>query len=155
MKIALTLTKRLAQRGIDYDTINHAYTHSSLETAHTAQIPEEQMVKPVILEDDKGYVMALIPADQYVKINHLNKLLHRKMGLATEKELVDLFIDCDIGAIPPVGDAYGLDIVVDNNFNYYSDVYIESGNHTDLLHLKGYSFNKLMKEVPHADICVH
>ncbi len=155
MKIAQTLAKQLAKHGITYDTISHAPTHSSLDTAYTAHIPADQMVKPVILEDENGYVMALIPADQYVKINELNKVLQRNMGLATEDELIDIFVDCDEGAIPPVGDAYGLETVVDINFNFCSDVYIEAGNHTDLIHLKEYSFNKLMKNVRHVDICVH
>ena len=155
MNIAPTLINQLAQRGISYDTISHPHTYSSLDTAYTVHIPADQMVKPVILEDENGYVMALVPADQYVKINELNKVLNRSMGLATEDELDALFIDCDKGAIPPIGNAYGLDLVVDNNFNFCSDVYIEAGNHTDLLHLREYSFNKLMKNVRHVDICVH
>ncbi len=155
MNIAPTLINQLAQHGISYDTIEHPYTHSSLDSAYTAHVPADQVVKPVILEDENGYVMALVPADQYVKINELNKVLKRNMGLATENELNDLFIDCVDGAIPPVGDAYGIDLVVDNIFNFCSDVYIEAGNHTELLHLKNYSFNKLMKDVRHADICVH
>lgn len=155
MKIAATLINQLDQHGIDYDTISHPYTHSSLDTAYTAQVPVEQMVKPVVLEDENGYVMALVPADQYVKINELNKILNRNMGLAPEDELNNLFTDCDKGAIPPVGDAYGMDLVVDNNFNFCSDVYIEAGNHTELVHLRDYEFNKLMKDVKHVDICVH
>jgi len=155
MNIAPTLINQLAQRGISYDTISHPYTHSSLDTAYTACVPADQVVKPVILEDENGYVMALIPADQYVKINELNKVLKRNMGLATENELSNLFTDCDEGAIPPVGGAYGIDVVVDNNFNFCSDVYIEAGNHTELLHLRDYSFNKLMRDVRHVDICVH
>jgi Ala-tRNA(Pro) deacylase len=155
MNIAPTLVKQLAKRGITFDTVSHDYTHSSLHTAHVAHVPAEQMVKPVILEDEQGYIMALIPANQQVKIRELNMSLNRNMGLATEQELKDLFTDCDLGAIPPVGDAYGIETIVDNNFNYCSDVYIEAGNHTDLLHLSGYSFNKLMKDVRHADICIH
>ena len=155
MNIAPTLVNQLTEHGINYDTISHPYTHSSLDTAYTACVPTEQMVKPVILEDEDGYLMALVPADQYVKINELNKVLKRNMGLATEEELNDLFRDCDRGAIPPVGHAYGIEVVVDNTFNFCSDVYIESGNHTQLLHLKDYSFNKLMKDVRHIDISVH
>ncbi len=155
MNIAPTLVKQLARHGISYDIINHGYSNSSLHAAHAANIPAEEMVKTVILEDDQGYVMALIPANHYVKINELNMFLNRRMGLATEDELTHLFTDCEPGAIPPVGEAYGMTTVVDNNLDDCNDIYIESGNHTDLLHISGSAFRQLVKNSRHASICVH
>jgi len=91
MDIAPTLVRALAQHGIAYDIISHHYSDSCINVAHSAHIPEHKMVKPVILEDDYGYVMALIPADQHVKIRELNKHLNRQMGLSTEEEIKHLF----------------------------------------------------------------
>ena len=155
MDIAPTLVKQLAHLGIAYDIIPHHYSDSSINVAHAAHIPEHKMVKPVILEDDKGYVMALVPANQHVKIRELNMYLNRQMGLATEQEIKHLFSDCDLGAIPPIGDAYGMEVVCDYELDNCDDVYIEAGNHTDLLHLSGESFRKLMSNSKHAPICVH
>jgi len=155
MDIAPTLVRALAQHGIAYDIISHHYSDSCINVAHSAHIPEHKMVKPVILEDDYGYVMALIPANQHVKIRELNKHLNRQMGLSTEEEIKHLFSDCDLGAIPPVGDAYGMEVVVDYELDDCDDVYIEAGNHTNLLHLSGNSFKKLMANSRHAPICVH
>ena len=155
MNIAPTLVKQLAKHGISYDTISHSYSNSSLHAAHSAQIPAAKMVKTVVLEDDQGYVMALVPANQYVKINELNMFLNRRMGLATESELDRLFTDCDRGAIPPVGDAYGITTVIDYNLDDCNDVYIEAGNHTDLLHISGSAFRQLMEHSRHANICMH
>lgn len=155
MNIAPTLVKQLAKHGISYDTISHTYSHSSLHAAHSANIPPGKMVKTVVLEDDQGYVMALVPANHYLKINELNMLLNRRMGLATETELAHLFSDCEPGAIPPVGDAYGITTVVDTDLDECSDVYIEAGNHTDLLHISGSAFRQLIERSRHASICVH
>ena len=155
MDIAPTLVKQLAKHGISYDTIHHGYSHSSLHAAHSAKIPVQKMVKTVVLEDDRGYVMALVPANQYVKINALNMILNRRMGLATETELAHLFTDCDPGAIPPIGTAYGMTTIVDNNLDDCHDVYIEAGNHTDLLHISGSAFRQLVEHSRHASICVH
>lgn len=155
MNIAPTLARQLSDLGINYDTINHSYAYTTLHAAHSAHIPAYKMVKPVVLEDDKGYVMALVPSNQYVRIRELNMLLNRKMGLATEDEIAKLFRDCDRGAIPPVGDAYGMTTVVDYNLDDCNDVYIESGNHTDLLHLSGSAFRKLVENARHAHICIH
>ena len=99
MNIANTLVKQLAKHGISYDIVKHTYSNSSLHAAHSAAIPAAKLVKSVILEDEKGYVMALIPANNFVKINEINMFLNRHMGLVTESELNHLFIDCDSGAI--------------------------------------------------------
>ena len=155
MDIAPTLVKQLAKYRISYDTIHHSYSNSSLHAAHSANIPVQKMVKTVVLEDDQGYVMALVQADHYVKINELNMLLNRRMGLATETELASLFTDCEPGAIPPIGDAYGMTTVVDKNLDDCNDVYIEAGNHTDLLHISGSAFRQLVEHSRHASICVH
>jgi len=155
MNIAPTLIRQLAQQGIAYDVKHHNYTNTSLNSAYSASVPTSQVVKSVLLEDDDGYVMALVPANLHVKINQLNIALNRNMKLASEHELRSLFIDCELGAIPPIGEAYGIETIVDYNFDDCSDVYIEAGNHTDLLHLSGSSFRKLMQSAQHANLCVH
>ncbi|PCI06268.1 MAG: aminoacyl-tRNA deacylase [Gammaproteobacteria bacterium] len=155
MNIANTLLTQLAKHGISYDIVKHSYSNSSLHAAHSAHIPVTRMVKSVILQDEIGYVMALVPANHYVKINEINMFLNRQMYLATESELNGLFTDCDCGAIPPVGNAYGISTVVDYSLDDCSDVYIEAGNHTELLHISGSAFRKLNEHSHHASICIH
>ncbi len=145
----------LAHHGIAYDIVPHHHADSSVNVAQAAHIPLEKMIKSVVLADDQGYVMALVSAEHHVNIAALNHLLHRKLELATEEEIASLFSDCEDGAIPPIGDAYGIEAVVDQNLDQQDDVYIEAGNHDDLLHLKGDSFRKLMKHAQHAHIGVH
>lgn len=60
------------------------------------------------LEDDKGYLMAVLPATHKVDLGVVRHQLKRELGLATESELADLFKDCEPGAIPPLGKAYGI-----------------------------------------------
>ena len=155
MEIADTLIKQMNKLGISYDTISHSYSNSSLHAAHAANVPPEKMVKSVVLEDDLGYIMALVPANHYLKINEVNLYYNRHLGLATESELDRLFADCDRGAIPPVGDAYGMSTIIDSYLDYCDDIYIEAGNHTDVLHISGSGFRKLTEHANHADICVH
>lgn len=155
MDIAPTLVRELAHRGIAYDIVHHHRSNSSLNTAHSAHIPAHKLVKSVILEDESGYLMALIPANQHIRVQQLNLQLNREMGLAAEQELSALFTDCDPGAIPPVGPAYGMEMVVDEDLDACEDVYIEAGNHTDLLHLSGKAFHKLTADHTHAAICEH
>lgn len=153
MAIALTLRKYLADNGVAYDILSHSHTSSSMSTARSAHIPSEFLAKSVILEDEKGYLMAVIPANEHLKFRKVNQALHRNLGMAVESELGSLFSDCELGAIPAVGSAYSMETIVDDKLTDCSDIYLEAGDHEELVHLKGSSFRKLMKDSQHAAIC--
>ena len=153
MAIAITLQKYLDKSGIEYDVLSHTHTETSLNTAQTTHIPPEQVAKSVILEDEDGYLMAVIPASHHIELGQLSRQLERRLGLATEDELAGLFSDCDLGAIPPIGDAYHLEVVMDNSLERCADIYFEAGDHTDLIHVRGPVFQKLMQHARHADFC--
>ena len=93
-----------------------------------------------MLEDDAGYVMAVLPADRRVHLGALREQLGRRMGLATEQELGTMFQDCTLGAVPPVGEAYGIETVVDDELSEGGDVYFEAGDHEELVHLPREAF---------------
>ncbi len=152
MSISTTLQNYLAQQGITYSVVPHRHTETSLNAATSAHISAATVAKPVILEDENGYLMAVIPANHHVKIGKVNKFLGRKMGLATEQEITEMFTDCEPGAIPPVGQAFGMDTIVDDSLNECQDVYMEAGDHEDLIHLKGSAFRRLMRQTQHATI---
>ncbi|MGD8514254.1 MAG: YbaK/EbsC family protein [Granulosicoccaceae bacterium] len=152
MSISLTLQKYLADHGIAYDIVSHRHTGNTMNAVQAAHVPADEVAKPVILEDEFGYLMAVVPANHRVKIGRVNKIVGRHMGLATEPELEALFTDCELGAIPPIGEAYGIDTIIDDNLTECPDVYLEAGGHEDFIHLKGASFRKLMKHAQHAHI---
>ena len=156
MSIATTLREYLENEGIEYDILAHPSTQSASETAHAAHIPGDLLVKSVVLEDEQGYVMAVIPSTRRVEIGKLSKQLNRRLGLATENELSRLFDDCETGAIPPIGQAYGMDVVIDDDcLAQRSDVYFEGGDHMDLVHVSGRDFQTLMREVRHCHFTRH
>ena len=155
MHMSHRLIEQLDKHKLTYKTIHHLYSISSLNTAHTAHVPEQQLVKSVIFHDEQGYLMALVPSNRYVYLNALNMLLNRQMTLSSEADISTLFSDCDSGAIPPVGDAYNMQTIVDNTLNECTDIYMEAGNHTDVLQLSGEAFQTLTKNMQHADITVH
>lgn len=150
MAIAITLQNYLDRSGIHYDVLPHSHTTSSIGTAKATGIPGDDVAKPVILGDENGYLMAVTPATHHIELGQLSRQLERRLGLATEQELASLFADCDLGAIPPIGEAYHLDVVVDDSLNNCSDVYFEAGDHTELIHVRGQDFQKLMQHARHG-----
>jgi Ala-tRNA(Pro) deacylase len=152
MAIATTLINYLDKRGISYNLVEHAHTTTSYDTAHAAHIPRHQLAKAVVLKDQDGYVVSVVPANRSLEIKWVNEELNRNLEFASEKEFKKYFSDCEPGAVPALGDAYGLDVIWDNDLGYTADVYIEAGDHEHLFCLDRKSFKKLMESLPHSII---
>jgi Ala-tRNA(Pro) deacylase len=150
MGMAARLRSFLDSQGIRYEVLPHPHTSTSLETARAARVPGERIAKSVVLEDEQGYLMAILPASCRVSLDALERQLHRKLELASEAELVGLFQDCEIGAVPPVADPYGMSAVIDERLWNLSDVYFEAGDHEDLVHLSGEAFQEIQVHAHHG-----
>lgn len=144
MAIATTLKCFLDSRGVHYELIPHAHSSTSLESARSARVPGDRVAKCVLLEDEHGYLMAVLPASHRIRLRELTEQLERNLELASEPELEQLFRDCEPGAVPPIGAAYGLPSVVDDSLLNAPDVYFEAGDHEDLVHLSGVEFLSLL-----------
>ena len=152
MAIAKTLMKYLKERGVDYQTIEHAHTPTSVATAHAAHVPVHQIAKAVVLCDDDGYVISVVPASHQLELDWVNEALNRKLTMACEEEFKKIFKDCETGAVPALGEAYGIKVIWDDDLAYTSDVYIEAGDHEHLIWLERRDFRKLMSDLPHTVI---
>ena len=150
MAIAKRLSWYLNNHDVAYEVIPHPRTESSQETARAAHVDEDHLAKCVLLEDERGYLLAVLPTSRRVALDDLREHFGRRLELATEPELADIFDDCELGAVPPVGRAYGIPTVVDESLLHLEDVYFEAGEHEDLVHMKGTEFARLMATVPRA-----
>jgi Ala-tRNA(Pro) deacylase len=150
MSIAPRLKWYLEACGVPYEVLPHLHSSTSEESARTAHVPPERLAKPVMLEDERGYVMAIVPASHRVDLVRLSEQLHRDLGLAKEREIVELFRDCDPGAMPPLGGPYRVPTVYDDALAACSEVYFEAGDHEDLVHLRGADFLRLLEGSLHG-----
>ena len=81
--------------------------------------------------------------------------MQRHLRLATEAELKDLFEDCELGAIPPFGPAYGMETVWDESLENIPEVYVEAGDHEELIRIDGKTFLGLLGSARHGNFSVH
>ena len=154
MSIPSRLFKYLGECGARYEVCVHHHSRSSAESAHTAHVPLHQLAKSVIVEDDAGCLMAVVPADQDVMLGALSQLLERKhLHLADEERVAALFADCDRGAVPALGMPWGIETVVDDALETRPVVYVEAGDHERLLRLSHDQFHELMRPVRHGRFC--
>ncbi len=151
MAISDTLKSYFQQRGVNYELIRHPHTSFSMATAQGACVPGDQLAKSVMLRDHLGYLMAVVPSTHHVDVGALRRFLQReRLELATEEMLGGLFEDCELGALPPIGDAYGLNVAVDDALIAYPDIYFEGGDHYDVVHISGTDFRRLTRNAVHG-----
>ncbi len=151
MAVAETVQNFLDKHAIEYDLVPHPHTGSSHESAQAAHVSEDHIAKAVIVKDSAGYAMVVVPADQWVEVKHLRKELNRDLHLADEDEIAKLFSDCDVGAVPPLGPAYGIETFTDEALRSLANVYFEAGDHEKLVHTRGEDFQALLSGVRHGN----
>ena len=145
MAIAKTTQAYLLARDIPFNTLAHPRSCSAGATAQAAHVPADHIAKAVILKDDQGYLMAVVPGDHWVKLEAIGQELNRRLELADESEVAVVFHDCQPGSIPPLGEAYGVEAVLDEALTSLANVYIEVGDHELLAHLTGEAFLNLTR----------
>jgi Ala-tRNA(Pro) deacylase len=150
MSIAASVMNLLTELHIEYEVVAHPKSFSSAESAYAAHIPQDHIAKGVLLKDNQGYLLAVIPASQWVDFRRLKAELDRELQLATEDEIERLFSDCDRGAIPPLGETYGVETILDDSLNSLAKVYLEAGDHEQIIKLQADQFKRLMQGVRHG-----
>lgn len=133
MSIPASIEHFLLDHDVKYDVVNHAVAYTSLRTARAAQIEPREMVKAVLLEDDKGCVAAVILATCHLKLGEIRRQTGRPLALATESEVRERFPDCDAGAVPVLASAYGIETIWDERLLEHPRVYFDAGDHERLL----------------------
>ena len=148
MGIALTLQEYLDDHHVPYDVMLHKRTHCAFDTARATHVPGERLAKAVVLTREGGFVVAVVPATARVRLDVIERMLHCRVELASEDEICEMFPDCDLGAVPPVPEAYAVDAFVDESFDKQPDVYLEGGDHRSLVHIDpATAFRSIMKDV--------
>ena len=150
MGIAMTLQRYLDDHHVSYDVVTHKKTGCSTMSAQSSHIPGNSLAKGVVLKSDGTYILAVLPATRHVELARLQDVVGGPVKLAKESEASQLFPDCQEGAVPALGVAYGLPAVVDEQLDSCDDIYFEGGDHRSLVHISGDQFGRLTSEIPHG-----
>ncbi len=150
MTIATRLKHYIEDAGVPYDTVPHQRTSTSRQSAIAAHVPGSRMAKTVVVHHELGYALAVVPSTHRIELSTLQDIMDKRLGLASEDEAGSLFEDCEIGAIPPIGAAYGVPVILDESFGDAPDVYFEGGDHKTLVHVSGRDFRNLTMDARRA-----
>lgn len=136
----------LDSHNIKYVCISHSKAYTAMEVAESARIPGKSIAKTVIVRVDGKMAMAVLPADHRVNF----ELLKRVTGSAnvektSETEFKGLFPECEVGAMPPFGNLYGMDVYVEESLTEDEQIAFNAGSHTELIQLAYKDFESLVK----------
>jgi len=150
-----SITDFLARECADYSVIPHPHSESSDTTAEAAHVSGEKLAKGILLKDNRGYVLADIPASHSMETGTLGQKIQRPLVMASETEIARVFADCEVGAIPVLGNAYGLTTVVDDALCSLKEIYFEAGDHEALIKIDGEDFQRFMGDATFANFSHH
>ncbi len=143
-------TKRLKEylenNKVKYVTIPHVNAYTAQETAALSQVSGMEMAKTVMVKLDGKMTLSVLPASYKVDFNLLKKNSGAsKAELASENEFTELFPECEVGAMPPFGNLYGMDVYVAKTLTEDDEIAFNAGTHTELVKLSYKDFEQLVK----------
>ncbi len=93
----------LADHGLEHSVIEHPVTYTAAAEARVSAVDPAHTAKTVMLRDDDGYVMAVIPASETLSLRRLRRVASRTgLRLAAEHELARDVPAFEVGAFPPI-----------------------------------------------------
>lgn len=140
------LKEFLDTNNIKYVVISHSRAFTAQETATSAHIPGKELAKTVMVKIDGKMAMAVLPASYKIDFDLLKKATgSSKIEIANEKEFKDLFPECEVGAMPPFGNLYGMDVFVARSLTEDEEIAFNAGSHRELVRMAYRDFEKLVK----------
>jgi len=140
------LKEFLDSHEVEYVTISHSKAFTAQKIAASAHIPGKELAKTVMVIIDGKMAMAVLPASYKVDFDLLKKVTKaKKVELSTEEEFRNIFPQCDIGAMPPFGNLYEMDVFVAQSLAEDEDIAFNAGFHTELIRMSYKDFERLVK----------
>lgn len=140
------LREFLDDQGVKYVAIPHQVAYTARRTAIVSHIPNKELAKTIIVKIDGVLAMAVLSASGEVDLSLLRAATGaRSVSVAKESEFKDRFPECEIGAMPPLGNLYGMAVYVDESLTKDETIAFNAGSHYELLQISYADFERLVK----------
>ncbi|KXI24320.1 YbaK/EbsC family protein [Photobacterium sanguinicancri] len=153
MAMAITVGQFLCAHHIYFSLTKHRHTDTSFSSAVSAHVPAKNVTKAVLLKTEADdYLLAVVPANRRVMLDKVNMLTGKVYALVGEHELSQIFQDCEPGAVPSLGQAYSIPMLVDDALIEKDEWFMEAGDHENLIHMEKKQFQKIIRDCQHKNI---
>ncbi len=140
------LKEFLDSHNVKYVIISHSPAYTAAGIAALAHIPGKELAKTVMVKIDDALAMTVVSASQHVDLKVLKAATFaRTVNLATEDEFKESFPDCEVGAMPPFGNLYGMPVFADESLSRDKEIAFNAGSHRELVRIAWEDFEKLVQ----------
>ena len=137
--------KFLDDQAVKYVKITHSPAYTAQEIAESAHIHGKELAKTIIVLIDGKMAMAVLPATHSIDFDYFRKAIGAEtIKLASEEQFKDAFPDCEVGAMPPFGNLYGMDVYVDDHLTKDKEIAFNAGTHFELFRMSYEDFARLV-----------
>jgi Ala-tRNA(Pro) deacylase len=145
MTVLKKLKEYLEKNQISFEVGYHARVYTAQEVAASQHVPGKEMAKVVMVEADGKMIMLALPASYMVDMKKLKDVLQCKNArMIKEEKFEELFPDCEIGAMPPFGNLYNLEVWVDQILTQDEFIVFRAGSHVETLRIKYDDYARLV-----------
>jgi putative phosphoribosyl transferase len=146
----------LEDHGAPYELLEHDEALTAAAEASASGVEPERVAKTVVLRDDDGFRLAVIPASEQLDLKRARRALGASghLRLATEEEMDREFFSFDPGALPPFGSLLALPEVLDRRLLAHETVVCSSGDHRHSMVVSPRDIERLGSPLV-ADVCRH
>lgn len=139
------LKEFLDGHNVKYVSVKHSLAYTAQEIAQVAHISGKELAKTIVIRMDGKLAMAVLPASRKINLDLLRQATGvAKAELAAEWEFRDKFPGCDLGAMPPFGNLYGMDVLVAKELAADKEIAFNAGSHTELIRMSYQDFENLV-----------
>lgn len=144
MTVMKDVKQFIEDQGIDFQVISHRETFTTIEEARAAGVATDHVAKTLVIKAREGEALAVLPANERLDMHKLRDLMKDNHArLATEKEMGSEFTDIELGAVPPLGDLFGLPVLMDEQLKGMDEIIFAGGTHQDSVKVSGDDFIKM------------
>ena len=134
---------------VKYQLIRHSPAYTALEIAASAHVSGKELAKTVMVKVGGKMAMAVLPASHRVDLELLEKVTGAThVELASEREFADLFPGCELGAMPPFGNLFDMEVYVAESLAEDEEIVFNAGSHAELMKLAYKDFERLVEPTP-------
>ncbi len=145
MPISTRIKNHLEETHVPYLPLTHPSSYTAQGAAAVMHVSGREVAKTVVVQAENEYFLAVMPASYHVNVEKLASAIGHPTRLATEGEFSSLFSDCEIGAVPPLGELYGLRVFVDESLAVDKEIIFNAGTHRDAIRMTYDDFVSLAK----------
>jgi Ala-tRNA(Pro) deacylase len=142
----LRLQEFLDSQHIQYVLIRHSPAYTAQEIAASVHIPGKEVAKTVMVKIDGKLAMGVLPASSKLDFERLKEVASaHTVELASEPDFQARFPGCEVGAMPPFGNLYGMAVYVAASLADDEEIAFNAGTHTELIRLAYRDFARLVQ----------